>query len=91
LQAGAGVPQAAIIVADNGPGFRRDLLANAFEPYVTTKARGTGLGLAIVKRIIEEHGGRIEAENGPGGGARVQVLLPIGAGGPRVELRRERA
>jgi PAS domain S-box-containing protein len=91
LQPGAGVPQAAIIVTDNGPGFRRDLLAKAFEPYVTSKARGTGLGLAIVKRIIEEHGGRIEAENGAEGGARVQVLLPIGAAGPRVELRRERA
>jgi PAS domain S-box-containing protein len=91
LQTGAGVPQAAIIVTDNGPGFRRDLLAKAFEPYVTSKARGTGLGLAIVKRIIEEHGGRIEAENGAEGGARVQVLLPIGAAGPRVELRRERA
>ena len=91
LQTGAGVPQAAIIVTDNGPGFRRDLLAKAFEPYVTSKARGTGLGLAIVKRIIEEHGGRIEADNGAEGGARVQVLLPIGAAGPRVELRRERA
>jgi PAS domain S-box-containing protein len=91
LHAGSGPPQAAIIVSDNGPGFRRDLLARAFEPYVTTKARGTGLGLAIVKRIIEEHGGRIEAENGPEGGARVQVLLPVGATGARVELRRERA
>jgi len=91
LQTGAGVPQVALVVADNGPGFRRDLLAKAFEPYVTTKARGTGLGLAIVKRIIDEHGGRIEAENGAEGGARVQVLLPIEAGGPRVELRRERA
>ncbi|MFO1409779.1 MAG: ATP-binding protein [Steroidobacteraceae bacterium] len=91
LHPGAGPPHVAIIVGDNGPGFRRDLLAKAFEPYVTSKARGTGLGLAIVKRIIEEHGGRIEAENGPEGGARVQVLLPVGATGARVELRRERA
>jgi PAS domain S-box-containing protein len=91
LHIGVGAPQAALIVTDNGPGFRRDLLSQAFEPYVTSKARGTGLGLAIVKRIIEEHGGRIEAENGAEGGARVQVLLPIGAVGPRVELRRERA
>jgi PAS domain S-box-containing protein len=91
LHPGAGPPQAAIIVTDNGPGFRRDLLAKAFEPYVTSKARGTGLGLAIVKRIIEEHGGRIEAENGADGGARVQVLLPVAAAGSRVELRRERA
>ncbi|MCC7462718.1 MAG: HAMP domain-containing protein [Gammaproteobacteria bacterium] len=91
LHAATGSPQAAVIVTDNGPGFRRDLLAKAFEPYVTTKARGTGLGLAIVKRIIDEHGGRIEAENGPEGGARVLVLLPVGPGGARVELRKERA
>ena len=91
LHAGPGPAQAAITVSDNGPGFRRDLLAKAFEPYVTSKARGTGLGLAIVKRIIDEHGGRIEAENGPEGGARVQVLLPVAASGARVELRRERA
>jgi len=91
LQTGAGVPLAAIIVTDNGPGFRRDLLTRAFEPYVTSKARGTGLGLAIVKRIVEEHGGRIEADNSAEGGARVQVLLPVRPEATRVELRRERA
>ena len=68
--------QAEITVSDNGPGFREDILGRAFEPYVTSKARGTGLGLAIVQRIVEEHGGRISAENLAAGGARVRVLLP---------------
>ena len=82
--------QAEITVSDNGPGFREDILRRAFEPYVTSKARGTGLGLAIVQRIVEEHGGRISAENLATGGARVRVLLPATAD-RRTELRRERA
>jgi nitrogen fixation/metabolism regulation signal transduction histidine kinase len=67
--------QVRLEVSDNGPGFRPELLGRVFDPYVTSKARGTGLGLAIVKRIVEEHRGRIEAENRPGGGARVVVTL----------------
>jgi nitrogen fixation/metabolism regulation signal transduction histidine kinase len=89
---------AAITVSDNGPGFQRDLIGTVFDPYVTSKPKGTGLGLAIVKKIVEEHGGRIEADNRRTGGARVRILLPLseaarGAGGrePRKsEHRRER-
>lgn len=90
---------ASISVRDNGPGFRKEILGRLFDPYVTGKPRGTGLGLAIVKRIVEEHGGRIEVENLPAGGARVQVFLPVSAqdrallvaAERRMELRRERA
>ena len=82
--------QAELSVSDNGPGFREDILGKAFEPYVTSKARGTGLGLAIVQRIVDEHGGRITADNLGTGGARVRVLLPAVAE-KRTELRRERA
>lgn len=66
-------------VQDGGPGFPPEILAHAFEPYVTTKPKGTGLGLAIVKKIIEDHGGRITLGNLPtdqGGGAEVRVHLP---------------
>lgn len=88
---------AQIVVEDNGPGFRPDVIGQVFDPYVTTKPKGTGLGLAIVKRIVEEHGGRIEADNARGGGARVRIELPLTAtiraggalrdrrGGPRRE------
>ena len=67
------------MVADNGHGFDREMLARVFEPYVTSKPRGTGLGLAIVKKIAEEHGGSIEASNRPEGGAYVRVVLPVAA------------
>lgn len=64
-------------ICDNGPGFSPDVIARAFEPYVTTKRHGTGLGLAIVKKIVEEHKGSIRIENHPQGGACVSVLLPV--------------
>jgi nitrogen fixation/metabolism regulation signal transduction histidine kinase len=67
------------MVTDNGHGFDREMLARVFEPYVTSKPRGTGLGLAIVKKIAEEHGGSIEANNRPEGGAYVRVVLPVAA------------
>lgn len=63
----------ALCVSDNGPGFNTDIMANVFEPYVSTKPKGGGLGLAIVKKIVEEHGGYISAESAEGGGARVIV------------------
>jgi len=64
-------------VQDNGSGFSENLLARAFEPYMTTKTKGTGLGLAIVKKIVEEHGGSISIENVATTGARVSFSLPL--------------
>ncbi|NGZ88335.1 sensor histidine kinase [Duganella aceris] len=65
-----------LAITDNGPGFAPKILARAFEPYVTSKARGTGLGLAMVKKIIDEHGGRIDIQNHVDrSGASVLILL----------------
>jgi nitrogen fixation/metabolism regulation signal transduction histidine kinase len=83
----AGKRVAEIIVTDNGPGFQRDLIGTVFDPYVTSKPKGTGLGLAIVKKIVEEHGGRIEADNRRAGGARVRILLPLGESGRALGAR----
>ena len=80
----------AIVVTDNGPGFQRDLIGTVFDPYVTSKPKGTGLGLAIVKKIVEEHGGRIEADNQRSGGARVRILLPLGDGARSLSAREPR-
>jgi len=101
LESGGDASYAVVTVCDNGPGFQRELLGRVFDPYVTSKPKGTGLGLAIVKKIVEEHGGRIDADNRPEGGARVRVVLPVkdstrsATGGSRAQreqqLRRERA
>ncbi len=64
-------------VRDHGPGIPREIMAQLFEPYVTTKPKGTGLGLAIVKKIAEEHGGTLSAENPQDGGARLVLRLPV--------------
>jgi nitrogen fixation/metabolism regulation signal transduction histidine kinase len=80
----------AIVVTDNGPGFQRDLLGTVFDPYVTSKPKGTGLGLAIVKKIVEEHGGRIEADNQRSGGARIRILLPLGDSARSMGVREPR-
>lgn len=62
-------------VTDNGTGFSPEVIASAFEPYVTTKAHGTGLGLAIVKKMIEEQQGQIRIDNLPQGGACITIWL----------------
>jgi nitrogen fixation/metabolism regulation signal transduction histidine kinase len=72
---GAGVVR--IVVEDNGPGFPADAVDRVFDPYVTSKPKGTGLGLAIVKKLVEEHGGWIDAVNRPEGGAALIVVLPV--------------
>ena len=98
LESSGDAEYVAVSVCDNGPGFPRELLGRVFDPYVTSKPKGTGLGLAIVKKTIEEHGGRIDADNRPEGGARVRVVLPVkdstrsatgGARERRDQLRRE--
>jgi len=68
---------ALVEVCDNGPGLPPGERHRLFEPYVTTKARGSGLGLAIVRRIVEEHAGRVELVDRPGGGTCARILLPI--------------
>ena len=60
-------------VRDAGPGFAPEIIARAFEPYVTTKPNGNGLGLAVVYRITEDHQGRIRVYNDPTGGGCVEI------------------
>jgi signal transduction histidine kinase len=76
-----------IEVRDDGRGIAPEHRTKIFDPFFTTKADGTGLGLSISYGIVEEHGGRIEAESrareevGPGEktGTIMRILMPIGA------------
>ena len=70
---------AALQVADSGPGIAPDSRDRIFEPFFTTKdsGGGTGLGLAICRQIVEAHRGTIQVTDAPGGGAAIEVRLPI--------------
>jgi len=63
-------------VKDTGPGIPEATLSRLFDSFFTTKAKGMGLGLSIARSIVEAHGGKIWAENSPGGGAVFRFRLP---------------
>jgi len=67
----------AIEVADRGCGLPAVEGERIFEPFVSTKEGGTGLGLPISRRIVEDHGGRLDAADREGGGAVFIVRLPV--------------
>src|SRR5581483_11381728 len=78
--------EVSIVVADEGPGIPPDRIDLVFEPHVrlggragADQPRGSGLGLYIARGIVEAHGGRISAGNGPTGGAIFTVVLPVKA------------
>ena len=66
-----------IAVSDSGAGIPADGLAQVFDPFFTTKAGGMGMGLAISRTLVEAHGGQLQADNRPGGGAVFAFSLPI--------------
>ena len=77
-------------VRDHGPGFEQADLPKVFERFYRAeqarKLPGSGLGLAIVRQAAEAHGGRVSADNAPGGGARLRVSF-----GPSVRVVPEHA
>src|SRR5262249_35862215 len=61
---------------DTGHGMNPDQLNRLFTPFSTAFDGGTGLGMAIVRRIVQDHGGAIDAESRLGAGAPGTVYLP---------------
>jgi len=72
----SGPEEIVLSITDTGEGMERDVLARVFEPYFSTKASGTGLGLPIAKKIVEDHGGTIEASSRPGQGTLLRLRFP---------------
>ena len=68
---------ARLVVADDGPGIRPELLEKVQEPFFTTKEGGTGLGLAICRALAWQNGGYLTITSAPGAGTRVEVELRL--------------
>ena len=71
------IPYIFLKVSDTGQGISEEKLPFIFEPFFSTKElHGTGLGLSITRKIIEEHGGFINAESTPGEGSTISLFFP---------------
>jgi len=74
-----------IVIADNGPGIRKEFCQRIFEPFFTTKGqKGTRLGLWVSQGIVEKHHGSIRVHSGrqPGrSGTCFSIFLPGAEGG----------
>jgi signal transduction histidine kinase len=88
--------EAVVRVWDTGAGITADMLPRLFEMFAQadrTPGRspgGFGIGLALVRRLVEMHGGRVEAQSaGPGHGSEFTVRLPLASGGSGEPTRRE--
>ena len=67
--------QLMITIADNGPGVSKNIIADIFDPFSTSKIRGSGLGLPLVAKIVSEHGGFVELDE-MCEGACFKIYLP---------------
>lgn len=70
-----------VVVEDTGIGISAEELPRIFDRFyrgdaARSRPGGTGLGLAIARLLVEQHGGRIDAQSAPGEGTRFRVLLP---------------
>jgi signal transduction histidine kinase len=66
-----------VTVDDDGPGVPAEARQLVFTPFHTTKDHGTGLGLAVAYAIVQLHGGSLTVLDGPLGGARFRVSVPL--------------
>jgi signal transduction histidine kinase len=78
-------PGVEVVFSDNGPGLEKETIKQLFSPFFTTKPNGTGMGLPLSRKHVSLHGGHIEADNNPDGGAIFLVWLPLNHLPPKIE------
>ncbi len=66
-----------ICIIDAGKGMQHGILQNIYDPFFTTKPSGTGVGLCVSLKIIEDHGGTIDAISEQEKGTTMLLTLPI--------------
>ena len=66
-----------VSVEDTGCGMDADTVQRIFEPFFTTRAKGLGLGLSVAHKIMEEHGGCIQAQSKQNVGTTIELLFPL--------------
>jgi signal transduction histidine kinase len=84
----AGNDKVEILFSDNGCGMSADVSRQAFNPFFTTRRESgsTGLGLHIVHNIVTNRlGGQLNVDSAPGGGTKIQIMLPLTAPTRRAE------
>ena len=67
-----------ICIEDTGEGIPVDSRERVFDPFFTTKPDGTGIGLPLAKKFVERNGGKIIVSDGISGGAKFDVVFPVG-------------
>ena len=75
-----------ISITDTGPGIRTEHLGSVFEPGFSTRAGSPGLGLAVCRKIVEQHGGTIEASSRPAAGATFTLRFPLAQAASMIEV-----
>jgi signal transduction histidine kinase len=84
--------QVRIELSDTGHGMDRQVMAQLFEPFFSTKppGSGTGLGLSVVRDLLDSVQGRIHVDSTPGGGSRFTLFLPLACGDAPTVLQSQR-
>jgi signal transduction histidine kinase len=75
IQAACEPEGVSLSLIDTGKGMSPEVLAKVFRPFFSTRKEGTGLGLPTTRKIVEAHGGRIEALSEPGKGTKFTIHL----------------
>ncbi|MDF1553207.1 MAG: ATP-binding protein [Deferrisomatales bacterium] len=72
-------PSAFLMVRDTGHGIPKEVLAQVWDPFFTTKSagHGVGLGLSVTYNIVQRHGGQVQVESRMGKGSTFTVQLPL--------------